>query len=319
MFNWRVRNHVWCHDDTCFNENTVETQGLFDPSKVCAYRGQTVVLYNWAVSVCGQAGKRMYWTFCQMLKNERTCTNSQNHIQIFHKSSWPWRKRLHTCPATCGDNGPMSLRYSFNSPGQLKNWLRVKGVSPKLYFFGRRVPPSLVSLCSTRPHGCRNLLNLLLLLDATGLSAALPSTRQGMHPWVALETSTRRRMSLVQNSSCCRVSPSYRHPRTFRWNRTRCGGGTCRNKRRHIHHCWSRYGHNFFFFMILKPLRHCAAACQAEVLGTTSGAEMADIEQMKKIVPLITCEIAFNQHVCELVFGVNVTHLNFWVQLNPVK
>ena len=29
---------------------------------------------------------------------------------------------------------------------------------------------------------CRNLLNLLLLLDATGLPAAFPSTRQGLHP-----------------------------------------------------------------------------------------------------------------------------------------
>ena len=34
---------------------------------------------------------------------------------------------------------------------------------------------------------------------------------------------------------------------------------------------------------------------------------MADIEQMKKIVPLITCEISFGQNVCELMFSVNVT------------
>ena len=61
---------------------------------------------------------------------------------------------------------------------------------------------------------------------------AVPSTGQGMHPSVALETSTLRRMSLVQYSSCCQVSPqSYRHPRTFRCNRTRCGGGNCRKKK----------------------------------------------------------------------------------------
>ena len=42
---------------------------------------------------------------------------------------------------------------------------------------------------------------------------------------------------------------------------------------------------------------------------------MADIEHMKKIVPLITCEIPFSQHVCELMFGVNVTDLNFGIQL----
>ena len=58
------------------------------------------------------------------------------------------------------------------------------------------------------------------------------------------------------------------------------------------------------------PLRLCGAAYQAEILGAASGAEVADIEQMKKIVPLITCEIPFSQHVCELGFGVNVTDLN---------
>ena len=62
-------------------------------------------------------------------------------------------------------------------------------------------------------------------------------------------------------------------------------------------------------FLILYPLRHCGAA---EILGAASGAEMAGIEQMKKIVPLITCENPFRQHVCELVFGVHVPELIFW-------
>ena len=61
----------------------------------------------------------------------------------------------------------------------------------------------------------------------------------------------------------------------------------------------------------MNPLRHCGAAYQVEILGAASGAEIADIKQMKKIVPLITCEIPFSQHVCELVFGGNVTDLNF--------
>ena len=71
--------------------------------------------------------------------------------------------------------------------------------------------------------------------------------------------------------------------------------------------------------MILYPLRLCGAAYQAEILSAASGAEMADIKQMKKIVPLITCEIPFGQHVCELVLGVNVTDSNLGVQINPVK
>ena len=96
----------------------------------------------------------------------------------------------------------MSLPYSFDFPGQLQNWLLVQGVSPKLYCFGQQV-----LLCSTRfqPQDSRNLLNLLLL-DATGLPATLPSTSQGLHLAVALETSMLRRMSLFQHSSCYRVS-----------------------------------------------------------------------------------------------------------------
>ena len=63
-------------------------------------------------------------------------------------------------------------RFSASS-GRLKNWLRAQKVSPKLYCLGQQIP----------------------------------SNRQSMHPWVALETSTLRRMSMVQYSSCCRVSP----------------------------------------------------------------------------------------------------------------
>ena len=76
--------------------------------------------------------------------------------------------------------------------------------------------------------------------------------------------------------------------------------------------CKSRLGHNsFFFFLLLYPLRHCGAAYLAEIIGATNTAEMADVKQMKKIVPLITCEISSGQNVCELMFGVNVTDLNF--------
>ena len=53
---------------------------------------------------------------------------------------------------------------------------------------------------------------------------------------------------------------------------------------------------------------------------------MADVEQIKKIVPVVTCEITFGQNVCELmlvsmyrIFGVNVSNLNFKIKINPVK
>ena len=97
--------------------------------------------------------------------------------------------------AIFGHCGPMSLLYPFDL--SLKNWLYVKWVALKLCFFGQQV-----LLCSTRfqPQDCRSLLNLVLL-DATGLSPAFPSTRQSMILYSLLK-STLRRLSLVQYSSC---------------------------------------------------------------------------------------------------------------------
>ena len=46
---------------------------------------------------------------------------------------------------------------------------------------------------------------------------------------------------------------------------------------------------------------------------------MADVKQMKKIVPLITCEIPFCQHVSKLMFGVDTPDLNLGVWINSVK
>ena len=188
------------------------------------------------------------------------------------------------------------------------------GLHPSFIILG-----NTFSFCSikSQPQDCRNLLNSLLL-GAMGLSAAFPSTRQNMHPLVALETSTLRRMILVQYSSCCRVPQSYRHPRTFRSNRTRCEGKTCRNEKIYVHHCRSRLGLNSFF-LLLYPFCHCGAAYQAEILGAASGTEMPNVEQMKEIVPLITCEITFGQNVCDFKFGVNVSNLNLKLKINPVK
>ena len=59
-----------------------------------------------------------------------------------------------------------------------------------------------------------------------------------------------------------------------------------------IHHCWSRLGHNpLFFFLFLNSFRHRNAANQAEFFGAAKRAEMAEIEQMKKIIPLIRVKL----------------------------
>ena len=92
--------------------------------------------------------------------------------------------------------------------------------------------------------------------------------------------------------------------------------------RRQVRRCRFRFCHNSFFSLLfLHPFRRrFRAAYQAGILGAASRADMADVEQLKKIVPFVTCEIPFSQHVCELVFGDNnVTDLNFWVQIKPVK
>ena len=37
------------------------------------------------------------------------------------------------------------------------------------------------------------------------------------------------------------------------------------------------------------------------------------------MIPFVTCEISLGQHVCELVFGVNVFDLDLGFQVNPVE
>ena len=63
----------------------------------------------------------------------------------------------------------------------------------------------------------------------------------------------------------------------------------------------------------------CGAAYQAQILSAASSSEMADVTQMKKLVPFVTCEITFGQNVCELVFGINVSNLHSGIKINPVK
>ena len=46
---------------------------------------------------------------------------------------------------------------------------------------------------------------------------------------------------------------------------------------------------------------------------------MDDVEQMNKIVPLITCEITIDLHICEMMLGVDVPNLNFGIQNNHIK
>ena len=52
-------------------------------------------------------------------------------------------------------------------------------------------------------------------------------------------------------------------------------------------------------------------------LKLASGAEIADVEQMKKIVPFVTCEITFWSKCLRVCVCVNIPDLV--VQINSVK
>ena len=91
--------------------------------------------------------------------------------------------------------------------------------------------------------------------------------------------------------------------------------------RRQVRRCRIWFYHtSFFSLLFLHPFRHrFGAAYQAGNLSAASGAEMAGVEQMKNIIPFVTCEFTFGQNVCELIFGIDVSNLNFRIKINPVK
>ena len=66
----------------------------------------------------------------------------------------------------------------------------------------------------------------------------------------------------------------------------------------------------FTWFFLCSFRHHFGAACWAE---------NADVEQMEKVVPLITCEIPFCQYVCKLMFGIDIPNLNLGIQIYPIK
>ena len=47
--------------------------------------------------------------------------------------------------------------------------------------------------------------------------------------------------------------------------------------------------------------------------------EFHDVQQSEKMVPLITCQTTFGQHVCELVSGVNIFDLDFGVPIDSIE
>ena len=115
---------------------------------------------------------------------------------------------------------------------------------------------------------------------------------------------------------------SFEYHRASRRNRTVHRWRTCRDTNGQVRHRWLGFRHNPCFLLFCSCIFFAilfGAANQAEILGTIERAEMADGEQMKKIVPFITWETSFCQYVCNLVFGVDLPNLNLRIQVNSVK
>ena len=138
-----------------------------------------------------------------------------------------------------------------------------------------------------------------------------------MHPSVALQKSTLRRMSLDRYSSCCRISPKLSTSPDFQM---RSGLDAVEElaaikEETFITLLVATWTHIFSLFLILYPLRHCGASYQAEILGAASGAEMADINKWRIFFHSSRVNFPFGQNVCELIFGVNLTDLDLWFKL----
>ena len=71
--------------------------------------------------------------------------------------------------------------------------------------------------------------------------------------------------------------------------------------------------------LFLSSLRHDALLSVRKKMAERKHRKVHDVEQTKKMVPLITCEITLSQQVHKLVFGVYMFGLDFGVQSDPIK
>ena len=120
----------------------------------------------------------------------------------------------------------------------------------------------------------------------------------------------------------CKFPWSYELPHPFGCNRIFRGWRTCPNMWRQVHSCRSWFCHkSFFVLLFLHPLRHLfGATCQAGILSAASGAEMAAVEQMKKIVAFVTCEVTFGQKMSATWCLATIYRIwIFRIKINPVK
>ena len=103
--------------------------------------------------------------------------------------------------------------------------------------------------------------------------------------------------SCRSHRTCCKtqaLTRCFEYPKAVRCTRTLRCWRACYSLRNQVQRRSWLCHNSFFSCSILYPCRH--------YFKTIGGTENADIEQTEKMVPLITCEIAFRQYVCELFF-----------------
>ena len=243
--------------------------------------------------------------------------------QIFHKIarlfsivfSWPWRRRLPCwamCPAIFGGRGPMSLQYSFDSPCQLKNWLRVQGGCRQALLFWATSSPLLYQVSAARLSESSESPSSWCDGSLRWSSINPPRYASFSRTWDVDAASNELDSILILLSGL---------PEAIGINRTRCCGWNCRNTiRRHTHHCWSRLGHNPFFFFLF--LNYFAIVVQPIKLKF-----LVQRRELKWLICWTNEEDCSTRHVWNfplstcLRVGVwcQCNGFDFLVQINPVK
>ena len=134
-------------------------------------------------------------------------------------------KKCAVCVAIFGSDISISLLCLFDFPYQLENWLRVQGVAPKLWLFWATGSPV-------------NCFPLQFQISASKSTESFKSSSSwcdgSLHLFhqtakICIHQSQLRSRRCVEwvliNSHPAIGFPrNYRHPWTFRCNRTRCGG-----------------------------------------------------------------------------------------------
>ena len=102
----------------------------------------------------------------------------------------------------------------------------------------------------------------------------------------------------------------------------KCTGTECHwrpiDKLRHYAPHWFWFGNRTFLFswfsVLYQPLRHGVKIVSWTAMTTRKHRKTHDVDHSEKMIPFITSEMAFRPHVCDMVLGIYVFDLDFWVQ-----